>query len=320
LNPELDDSALDLDHDGLTNLREFQIGTRPDLADTDGDGFSDGLEVDGKLGLLAWWRGEGNAEDAMGQHAGATRNGVNFTNGLFGQAFRFDGIDDYVEVPSTDDLNFGPSDSLTVELWAYRTSPAGVQHIIGKRLGCADMNFQMALDNGAPAFGTYPPNAIFTGIPMPLYKWTHLAATFGAGTYRFYIDGTLVSEVPGRTLGATNTAPLRIGTSGDCAPFGGLLDEIGIYRRALSPQEIRLVFQRGKQISAIGTDPLNPDTDADGIRDGIDQAPLVANQPPKPDALHYGLQFDGQDDFVELGNWFTLQTFTIGLWVNAGFP
>jgi len=39
------DAALDFDGDGLTNLEEFLLGTRPDLADTDGDGLSDGLEV-----------------------------------------------------------------------------------------------------------------------------------------------------------------------------------------------------------------------------------------------------------------------------------
>lgn len=40
------DAALDQDTDGLSNLEEFQAGTRPDLADTDGDGLNDGLELD----------------------------------------------------------------------------------------------------------------------------------------------------------------------------------------------------------------------------------------------------------------------------------
>jgi len=39
------DANLDPDHDGLTNLQEFQRGTDPHLADTDGDGVSDGEEV-----------------------------------------------------------------------------------------------------------------------------------------------------------------------------------------------------------------------------------------------------------------------------------
>lgn len=39
------DAVLDYDNDGLTNLKEYQIGTRPDLVDTDGDGISDGAEV-----------------------------------------------------------------------------------------------------------------------------------------------------------------------------------------------------------------------------------------------------------------------------------
>ncbi|MCD6435469.1 MAG: hypothetical protein J7L15_03695 [Clostridiales bacterium] len=36
---------LDLDHDGLSNLKEVEIGTDPKRADTDGDGFNDGIEV-----------------------------------------------------------------------------------------------------------------------------------------------------------------------------------------------------------------------------------------------------------------------------------
>jgi hypothetical protein len=39
------DAALDQDADGLTNLQEYQLGTAPDLADTDGDGVSDSAEV-----------------------------------------------------------------------------------------------------------------------------------------------------------------------------------------------------------------------------------------------------------------------------------
>jgi hypothetical protein len=37
----------DLDHDGLTNMREFQLGTDPNKLDTDGDGLGDGAELTG---------------------------------------------------------------------------------------------------------------------------------------------------------------------------------------------------------------------------------------------------------------------------------
>ncbi|UAA37641.1 FG-GAP repeat protein [Paraneptunicella aestuarii] len=46
LNPLSDaDAQLDLDNDGLTNLREFQLGTNPSMLDSDYDGISDGDEV-----------------------------------------------------------------------------------------------------------------------------------------------------------------------------------------------------------------------------------------------------------------------------------
>jgi alpha-tubulin suppressor-like RCC1 family protein len=45
LNPAIDDRNGDKDGDGLTNIREYVLGTRADLADTDGDGLSDSFEV-----------------------------------------------------------------------------------------------------------------------------------------------------------------------------------------------------------------------------------------------------------------------------------
>ena len=53
LNPIVNDRNADRDADGLSNLREFILGTRADRADSDGDGIPDGLEVSLGLNPLA---------------------------------------------------------------------------------------------------------------------------------------------------------------------------------------------------------------------------------------------------------------------------
>ena len=43
LNLEVNDATLDPDRDGLGNLLEYQIGTKANVFDTDGDGLPDGV-------------------------------------------------------------------------------------------------------------------------------------------------------------------------------------------------------------------------------------------------------------------------------------
>ena len=50
-------------------------------------------------GLVSWWPGEGNANDIVGSNHGTLQNGATFAAGMVGQAFSFDGIDDYVRFP-----------------------------------------------------------------------------------------------------------------------------------------------------------------------------------------------------------------------------
>src|SRR5437773_571501 len=44
--------------------------------------------------MVSWWRAEGNGNDLVGGYNAALLNGVEFTNGVVGQAFNLDGVDD----------------------------------------------------------------------------------------------------------------------------------------------------------------------------------------------------------------------------------
>jgi len=177
---------------------------------------------------------------------------VTFVEGKVGQAFSFDGVNDYVQVPDDNgSLSFEPTAPITVELWAYQLQASLPIHFAGKRTTCGgdDMNYQMATDARGLLFGSLH-GTVTTGEQLPLNTWTHLAATFDGTTFRFYINGMLKGTATG-TLGPTNTAPFEIGTSGSCFTrgFPGLIDEVGMYNRALSQAEIQAIVDadsRGK--------------------------------------------------------------------------
>ena len=196
-------------------------------------------------GLIAWWNADGQVNDLIGNNNGTLHGGVTFVKGKVGQAINLNGVDTYIEVPNSVTFNLGPTTPISICLWAYRTSPAATMHLIGKRSGCtgSGMNYQMGSDSsgGLGLLFNGDRGGVYSGALLPLNEWVHLASTFDGTTFRFYTNGVLIGTGFG-TLGPTNAAPLRIGTSGQCAPFGGLLDEIQFFNRALTFAEIGSIY------------------------------------------------------------------------------
>ena len=249
-------------------------------------------------GLVGWWSGDGTANDSALTNKGTLLNGATFALGEVGSAFSFDGVSAVVEVPDSPALSIAPNSAMTVELWAYRTTSNPVAHILGKRVGCGvdpgETDYQMAWDvaNGL-SFSSSAGAGVGTGIQLPLRIWTHLAATFEAGTYRFYINGQLVATASGQTRGPTNGAPLKIGGSGSCQPFGGLLDEVSIYNRALTSNEVAAIYN-ARSAGKCGLPPtiLSPPSSQTMVAGAnVTFGVTAAGTPP----LSYQWQFNGSD-------------------------
>src|SRR5436190_10963407 len=67
-------------------------------------------------GMVAWWPGEGNANDIRGGNNGAPQDTVAFQSDGEGEACRLDGVDDYVRIPNSPSLQ-SVSSAITIDMW-----------------------------------------------------------------------------------------------------------------------------------------------------------------------------------------------------------
>jgi Concanavalin A-like lectin/glucanases superfamily len=79
------------------------------------------------------------------------------------------------------------------------------------------------------------------GSAIPLNDWTHLAGTFDGTTLRLYVNGALIGSKPSSSPIDVTNGVLRIGGTRSFTGefFPGLIDEVRIYNRALSQQELQ---------------------------------------------------------------------------------
>ena len=82
-------------------------------------------------------------------------------------------------------------------------------------------------------------------VNVPLNQWTFLVGTYNGATIKLYIDGVLQDSKSATGAIQRSTTSLHIGTSppfGTNTYFEGLIDDVRLYSRALSPAEILVLF------------------------------------------------------------------------------
>ena len=181
------------------------------------------------------------AKDSVANHDGVLKNGAEWTTGIYGAAAKFDGLDDLITVPAAAEMNL--SKRFTIEAWvkpdtltpwdAALTKEAGSYHTYelvpeGNHVAPKALVARTATED----------NTINATSQLALNTWTHLALTSNGEHLRLYVNGTQVASVPATSVYAAE-GPTQIG--GNLVHdeyFDGSVDEVRVYNRTLSPDEI----------------------------------------------------------------------------------
>ncbi len=199
-------------------------------------------------GLVAWWPGEGNATDVVGGDDGTFTG--SYAAGEVGQAFSID-ANDYVSAPDEAALDTG---TMSVEVWfRHDTASATYDPVVKKSDPSQTGGFALEFDSSGSSLLWW----VYTSsewqstgnAPIALGTWTHAVGTYDGTTSSLYVNGTLFSSA---TLSGGNIVPasdpLCIGRDpGNLTTrtFVGLVDEVSIYDRALTPSEVAGLFAAG---------------------------------------------------------------------------
>jgi subtilase family serine protease len=222
-------------------------------------------------GAVGWWKAEGNANDVLGTNNGVLHNGTSFSTGLIGQAFSFDGVDDYVSI------NRSIQDDFTIEFWLNTTQVVGSdggqwyagQGLVDGEVLSVTNDFGVTLLNGKVLFGVGNPDTTIRSGFVADGNWHHIAATRlrSLGDMKLYVDGAQVAASTAGTQSLTAPPQLTFGIQVDGHPFQGRLDEVAIYNRPLSPTEIQAIFNAGSAGKS-GTYSISPQNQNFGINGG----------------------------------------------------
>ncbi len=202
-------------------------------------------KADISTGLLAYYPFDGNLNDTSGNARNGTGNAVTFGPGRYGSAAVFDNATSTVTVASLANVVPGGNTPRSVGFWMFRTaSDNGNMVAWGERIN--NRRFA-ALHEGNGAlrvigeFNDHTSTSI-----IPLNTFTHVAITYDGTTIRFYVNGVAAGTSAVGTPFNTNAAnALRMGVNAlpsNDEFFGGRLDEVRVYNRALSAADVTELF------------------------------------------------------------------------------
>jgi hypothetical protein len=216
-------------------------------------------------GLVAYWPFDGNADDASGNGNDGAVSGAMLVpdrNGAADSAYSFDGVDDAIGIGS----GVKPALPLTANLWLNQSSNGlfvlfrndqidGGSSRYGIGLSTDGSELALQLFSGFSVINTRK-GVVTTGGQISLGSWTMFTAVAaGLNDLRLYVNGSPAPTVA--TTGTGNSflysgAPGAIGQVNDTpnnnivftsTTFDGLIDDVGVWDRALTDDEIEALYR-----------------------------------------------------------------------------
>jgi hypothetical protein len=211
--------------------------------------------------LVGWWKASQDTLDTAGSSHGTLAGNAGFAAGKVGQAFSLDGSGDAVRLGRPASLQL---QDFTIEAWLKRSSANTGE---GAILCYGQGGYGLGMDGTGRLYITRTGiDGLFCITTIADTGWHHVALTKSGSAVVFYVDGTPYPATTAFNAVFTFTTDVAIGARGDnlASSFNGLLDEVSLYARALSTDEIQAIYAAnsgGKCVvpaaPLIGTQPAN---------------------------------------------------------------
>jgi hypothetical protein len=216
-------------------------------------------------GLVALWSGEGNGKDSVNGHDAIVSGGMTYSPAKVGSGFNFAAPSCTVSVPASPAIDVGSGQGFTLGCWiapaASDTSEpllewGGNQRGINQGthiwisdnwggIGGPGCIYAAIIDiNGKQSDFASPPGLVQAGILQ------YVAVTYdkASGLGKIYFNGSLVATSNLGSLTPKTDTTLFIGQRAEYGDFHfiGTMDEIAIFNRALSAEEIQAIYTAQK--------------------------------------------------------------------------
>ena len=211
-------------------------------------------------GLLAYYPFSGNTNDATsnGIHPTVVNN-VTLTSDVCGNqnsAYLFNGVNSYIELPSSPFIGLN---KYSYCFWIKAAAQATLGHGVPFSVGESSFGYGQAVTLNAANFlfagsynlGTSPIQSYVTSTTLSFNRWHYVVMTRDSIDVRMYVDGVQTPTVfnqftNGQPANYGSNLPIRA-TIG-CRPlstyyFNGAIDELRIYKRALSASEAYALYK-----------------------------------------------------------------------------
>jgi len=189
-------------------------------------------------GLVDWWTADGDWNDIVGGHHGTPFLGVAFAPGKVGQAFSFDGVDDYLGLGS-----WFTYQDFTITMWVKPGNTQRTYADIMDNNHRSGVNWVIQQNGGVT--NQYSWGQVFN---LTADQWQHLTVIHdSSGNYREYLNGNLSGSGNWGAINYSSYNSLIFGRwgGGEGRNWKGLLDEVDVYNRALSETEVVSLFNAG---------------------------------------------------------------------------